>query len=122
MRAGSDVDPPMAARLPGDGADGRLVVGVHTDEEVVVSVPDGGQIVLQHAADDGMLLPERDEDRDGTLVGPAHVGVRRPREAEPAGHKPDQGDKQVIQPADRNPDRDRHQAGGNPLIQPAELE
>src|ERR1035437_6239220 len=70
MRAGGDVDARVAARLLGDGADGQGVVGVDTHEEVVIPVLDGHQIVLQHAADDGVLVPQRDKDRDGTLRGP----------------------------------------------------
>ena len=120
MRAGGNVDSRMAARLLGDGADGGGVVGVDADEEVVIAVPDGCQIVLQHAADDGVLAPQRDEDGDGTFAGPADSGVRGPGEAEAAGRKPDQGDKQVIQTADHNPHRDRHQECGNPVIQPLE--
>ena len=120
VRAGDHVDARMAARLLGDGADGGSVVGIDADKEVVVPVLDGRQIVLQHAADDGVFVPQRDEDGDGTLAGPAHGGVRGPGKADAAGRKPDQGDKQVVQTADHDPDRDRHQECRNPVIQPLE--
>ena len=88
MRAGGNVDSRMAARLRGDGADGGVVVGVDADEEVVITVPDGRQIVFQHAADDGVLAPQRDEDGDGTLAGPSTAasvgqGKRRRQVANP---------------------------------------
>ena len=118
MRAGGNVDPPMPARLPGNGAEGRYIVGVHTDEEVVIPVPYGRQIVLQHAADDRLLPPQRHEDRDGPLGGPAQFGTRWPREADAAGRQPNQSDEQVIQPADRDPYRDRNQKSRHPAIQP----
>ena len=117
MRAGGEVDPRMAARLLGNGAPGGAVVGVHTDEKVVIPVLDGRQIVFQHAADDRLLVPQRHKDGDGPLRRAAHVGIRGPREADPAGREPDQGDKQVIQPANHNPYRNRYQERGNPVIQ-----
>ncbi len=120
VRAGGNVDARVAARLRGDGADGGGVVGIDADEEVVITVLDGRQIMLQHAADDGVFVPQRDEDGDGTLAGPSDSGGRGPGEAESAGRKPDQGDKQVIQTADHYPRRDRYQECGNPVIQPIE--
>jgi hypothetical protein len=120
MRAGGNVDSRVAARLRGDGADGGGVVGVDADEEVVITVLDGHQIVLEHAADDGVLAPQRDKDGDGTLATSTDSRVRGPGEAEAAGRKPDQGDKQVIQTADHYPHRDRDQECGNPVIQALE--
>lgn len=117
MRADGDVDPRMTLRLHCDGVDGLGVVGVDANEEVVIAVSDGRQIVLQHAADNGVLAPQRDEDGDGALRRPPHRGVRWPGEAQAAGRQPDQGDKQVIQAADHDPHRHGHQQGRNPVIQ-----
>ena len=50
------------------GVERGLVVGISADEEVVVVVIDGGDIVLDHAANDGVLAPERDEDGDAPFV------------------------------------------------------
>jgi len=57
MRAGSDVHARMTAGLPGDGADGGSVVGVHADEKMVVPVLNCSQVVFEHAADHGVLVP-----------------------------------------------------------------
>ncbi len=114
------MDSGVTARLRGDGTDGGGVVGVDADEEVVIPVLDSRQIVFQHAADDGVFAPQRDKDGDGTLARTSEASVCGPGEAEAAGRKPDQGDKQVIQTADHNPHRDRHQECGNPVIQPLE--
>ena len=120
MRAGGNVDLGVTARLRGDSTDGGVVVRVDADEEVIIPVLDGRQIVLQHAADDGVFVPQRDKDGDRTLARMPETRGRGPGEAEAAGRKPDQGDKQVIQTADHNPHRDRHQECGNPVIQPLE--
>ena len=44
-------------RLFGHGTDGRRVVGIHADKEVIVPVAYRGQIVLQHAANHGVFTP-----------------------------------------------------------------
>ena len=77
-------------------------------------------VVLQHAADDGVLVPQRDEDGDRTLPSAAQSSARGPGKADAAGRKPDQRDEQVIQTADHDPYRQRHQECGNPVIQPLE--
>jgi hypothetical protein len=76
--------------------------------------------VLQHAADYGVFVPQGHEYGDGALTGPPQGNLRGPREADAAGRKPDQGDEEVIQTAYHNPNRDRHQECGNPVIQPIE--
>ena len=39
------------------------------------------EVVLQHAADDGVLAPQGDEDGDRTLPSAAQGGVARARES-----------------------------------------
>ena len=72
----------MAARLLGHRANGRGVVGIDADEEVVIAVRMAADVMLQHSADDGVLAPQRHEDGDRTLPSPAKCGVARARESE----------------------------------------
>ena len=48
--------------------EGRVVVGIRANEEVIVLVIDGGAIVLHHPGDHTVLVPERDEDRNRFLA------------------------------------------------------
>ncbi|HEX4771798.1 MAG TPA: hypothetical protein VH351_13250 [Bryobacteraceae bacterium] len=43
------------------------VIRVNTEEEVVVPVPDGGNVVPDHVADNGRFFPTGDEDGDAAL-------------------------------------------------------
>ena len=118
MRAGSHVDARMAARLLCYRANGGSIVGIDADKEVIIAVLDGRQIVLQHAADHGVLVPQAVRKRRwDAAAAPAESDGRRPWKAEAAGRKPDQRDKQVIQTADHDPYRQRHEEGRNPVIQ-----
>ena len=94
----------------------RSVVRVAADEDIVVAVADGIQIVGQHARDHSVLVPEGNEDRDAALGCTAEAGRIGKREAAPR-QKRDDCDEQVVQPADQDPDGDRNQAEQCPMIE-----
>ena len=64
MRAHRQVNVREARLQIADRVERWFVVGVGADEEVVVVVVDRGDVVLHHAADDGVLVPQRHEDGD----------------------------------------------------------
>ena len=118
VRAAGHVDPRMAARRALHRADGQFVVGVDSGEDVVIAIADGGEIAVEHLADDGVLVPQRHEDGDGAFGGLLQGGFLGPGEGLARGDQPDQGDKQVVQPAQQDPQRQRRQTADNPAIQP----
>ena len=95
----------------------RIVVGIRTNEEVVVVVVDRGDVVLHHAADDGVLVPQRHEDGDLFFrLDATGIDGRGERWcfAETAldpGPQADRIQYQVVEAADQNRDSDRQQAG-----------
>jgi hypothetical protein len=116
--ADSEVDAGVERGLLFDGAEGEGVVGIYADEEVVVGVADGGEVVFEHAADRVVFVPEGDEDGDGALGGAAEGSGGGPGEADAGGGEPDQGDEEVVQTADQDPDRYRYQERGDPVVEP----
>ena len=83
MRTHGQVDARMPAGSLGDGTEVSGVVGVDADEDFVVLVLDGGEIVLQHVADDAVLVPQGHKESDPALGRVFQVRVRRPAEAAP---------------------------------------
>ena len=118
VRARDHVHGGVLACLLGDGAHGWKVVRIDADKEVIVPIAEGRHVMLQHPSDDRVFAPKRYKDGDGTLAGPAKGGVRGPGKRDAAGRKPDQGDKKVVQTANHDPYRDRHQESRDPVIQP----
>jgi hypothetical protein len=91
------------ARLgPADRRHSGAVVGVGADEERVVPVLDGSHVVLEHLADDAVLVPQGKEDRGALLglAGPRRVW-RLPA-AKPGGKAYDV-EKEIVQSADQDP-------------------
>ena len=83
---------------------------------MIVLVVDGGDIMLHHAGDDGVLVPERDKDGDGLSRG--RLRPRSGYRAEAAGRRrcqpgpqADGVQSQVVQAADEDDQRQREQAG-----------
>jgi hypothetical protein len=69
VRADGQVDVAESAFELADGIQGEVVVGVSANEEMIVGVVDGGDIVLHHSGDDGVFMPEGDENRDALFGG-----------------------------------------------------
>ena len=93
----------------------QLVVGIGANEEVVVGVADGRQIVLEHLADDPVFAPQRDEHRDALFRRPPQFGIARRRDLrsaqEPAA-EPVPGDDQVQEKVVQTADEDTHSQRG----------
>jgi hypothetical protein len=69
-----------------------------------------------------MLVPQRHEQGDRALRQFSRSAIRGPWKANAAGREPDQSDKQVVQSADYDPDRNRYQQRGYPVIEPTNYE
>ena len=76
VRADGQMDVREAGFQIADGVERRVVVRVGSDKEMIVAVVDGGGVVLHHAGDDGVLVPERDEDGDGLFASRSVAPVR----------------------------------------------
>jgi len=107
-----------ASRL-GHRADSGLVVGIDADEDVVIRVSQDGQIAFEHLADHAMLVPQGDKNGYAALGGLRESRVRRPRHFVSADYE-DQADKQVVQPAEQNPERQRDKPCHRQVVQPHE--
>jgi len=58
----------------GYGGESRGVVGIGADKDVVVRVAQRGHVLRDHALDDAMLFPQRNEDGHGALVSGGRRG------------------------------------------------
>src|ERR1700693_5579234 len=83
-----------------NGVERRLVIRISPDEKVVVVVVDGGHVVLHHAADDRVFVPQGHHDGDrffvlraATFLGPSRAKAFPP---EP-GPQADGIEDQIIQ-------------------------
>jgi hypothetical protein len=76
--------------------------------------------MLQHPSDHGVLVPEGDKDSDRPLRGSLEGCGRRPGKTRAAGGEPNQSYEEVIQTADQDPNRHRHEERGDPVIEPLE--
>jgi hypothetical protein len=114
-----DVEAGVAAGYIADGVEGGEVVGVDTGEDVEIPVTDGGEVALEHLANDAGFVPEGDEDGDGALGAAVEVGCMGARES--ARRKEvDERDEEIVQPADQDPGRDGNQTGQDPLVEAVE--
>ena len=64
MRANRQMDVRKARFQIADGVECGVVVRVGSNEEMIVTVVDGCSVVLHHAGDDGVLVPQWDKDGD----------------------------------------------------------
>jgi len=64
----AEVDVFEAGLHVADRVEGGGVVGVGADEDVVLLITNGGDVLGDHGADDGVFLPEGDEDGEGAFV------------------------------------------------------
>ncbi len=90
----------------------EVVVRISSGEDVIGRVADRGQIVLEHLADDGMLLPQRHENRNAPRGGQVPAPLARQEFREPAGEPgidPREIDLQIVEAADQQDDRQRRQ-------------
>ena len=71
MRADRQMDVREARFQIADGVERRVVVRVGADKEMIVAVVDGGDVVLHHARDYGVLVPQRHEDGDPFFLAAA---------------------------------------------------
>lgn len=127
MRTKRQVD----VRVPALGFPHRLqrqiVVRIGAHEVMVVLIADGRNVVLQHAANDAVLVPQRHKNRDRLLF--QVVKLRGSGEGDPgsnledtAPHPPPQAgqvQEQVIQAAYQYPNGQQDQAGGYPTVHQA---
>jgi hypothetical protein len=70
----------VTARGVGHSADGVRVVRVDSGENVVVAVANGGEVAVEHLADNAVLMPQRHQNGDRTLRLPKQVPLAWPRE------------------------------------------
>ncbi|MGD0616673.1 MAG: hypothetical protein ABSB67_03330 [Bryobacteraceae bacterium] len=101
-----------------NGFERRVVVGICADEEIVVAVANGRDVVPHHAANDAGLLPERNENRDPLF---ASGGAREcfGSLATPLPPRPDDGriDHKIVQSVEKNEQRDGQQSDSNSPVQ-----
>jgi hypothetical protein len=91
-----------------------LIVGVGADEEMIVVVIDGGDVVLHHARNDLIFVPQRHEDRDVFLNWA--LGRFRQRCAAHPCPQADGIEHQVVQSADQNSQGGGKKTRGDPDI------
>src|SRR5262249_59675396 len=109
VRADRHVESRVAARDALDGGQSGAVIGVDAGEDVVVVIVDGGKVAFEHSLDDGVLLPERNEDGDGALRFAAEGAPARPVKAATALEEMNEGDEEIVEPADQDPGRHGYQ-------------
>jgi hypothetical protein len=97
---------------------GCLVVGVDSHENVVGGIADGREVMFQHLPDDAVFAPQRDQDGDAALGCGCQVRIRRPGKGLASGKEENQADKQVVQPADENPERERNETHHPIVVKP----
>jgi hypothetical protein len=88
----------------------QFVIGVSADENLIVGIEDGSDILLHHAGDHGILTPKGHQYGDGLLRLRQECPSRRPILPGAAAQRRDACDKideQVIEAAEKNPDGDR---------------
>src|ERR1035441_5179322 len=73
------VDARITALCPGYGPYREFVIGVDTDEYVVILVTNNGEIMVQHSLDDAVFAPQRHKDSDPALRSLIQLRFRRPR-------------------------------------------
>jgi len=105
----------MEAGLFGDSFVSERVVGIDADEDVIVAVLNGVEVVDQHGGDDVALAPEGDEDGDAALGRAGEMGGVGEEEA-PAGDPGDQGDEEIVETADQDPDSEGDEARSDPAV------
>ena len=105
--ANGEVHPRVAAGRRAYGADGGPIIRINTCENLILAVANHGEIALQHLGDDALFAPQRHKNGDTALR--SAVQLRRGRPSEPLARRieVDQSDKQVIQPAQQDPDGQR---------------
>jgi hypothetical protein len=95
-----------------------IVIRVGADKKMIIAVVYGGGVMLHHAGDHGVLMPQRDEDGDGLFTPAIRYGQgRNGGEAPPyQGPEPDCVQSQVVQAADQNEQRQRQQRAGHKSV------
>lgn len=100
-----------------DCVESWVVIGVGADKKMIILIINRGGIMLHHAGDDGVLMPERDKDGDGFLVnggGPDQGrGSRLWKAPIQPGPKANGIENQVVQTADEDDPGQGDQAMGN---------
>ena len=77
--APGQMDARVAALCPGYRPRGEFVIGVDADEDVVILVTNDRQIVLEHAPDDAVFVPQRHKNSHPALRSLIQLRFRRPR-------------------------------------------